>query len=184
MRLFTGLALDPAILNNLEQVVKELRPLAPLNWSPLANLHITSKFIGAWPEPGLNELKQAIGEIQPPAAFPVSIERFGYFPNPHHPRVLFADVKAGPELAELARGIDRRLVPLGVAHEERPYTPHLTLAKIKDEPIRALQQHIANMKNFDFGTFQVSEFHLYMSTARTGGSEYKILATWPLGSRA
>ena len=40
-------------LNALEQAMRELRPLAPLNWSPVENLHITSKFIGEWPEASL-----------------------------------------------------------------------------------------------------------------------------------
>jgi RNA 2',3'-cyclic 3'-phosphodiesterase len=184
MRLFTGIAIDQAVLNNLEQVLRELRSLAPLNWSPVENLHITSRFIGEWPEQKLGELKRALEEGRAPAAFPVAIGRFGYFPNPHHPRVLFAGVKAGPELADLARRIDEKLVPVGLPQEARPYTPHLTLAKIRNEPIRALREHIANMKNVDFGTFPVSEFHLYLSSPRSGGSEYKILATFPLGPHA
>jgi RNA 2',3'-cyclic 3'-phosphodiesterase len=184
MRLFTGIAIDPAVSHNLEEVLRELRPLAPLNWSPVENLHITSRFIGEWPQQKLDELKHTLGEVYAPATFPVTIERFGYFPNPHSPRVLFAGVKAGPELAALAKRIDEKLVPVGLPREERPYTPHLTLAKIRNQAIRELQEHIANMKNVDFGTFPVSEFHLYLSTPRSGGSEYKILATFPLGPQA
>jgi 2'-5' RNA ligase len=56
----------------------------------------------------------------------------------------------------------------------------LTLARIKDENIRELREHIANMTNFDFGTFHVSEFHLYLSKPGRGGSVYTILATYPL----
>lgn len=184
MRLFTGIAIDPAVLSNLEQVLRELRPLAPLNWSPVENLHITTRFIGKWPEQELGEMKHALEEVHAPAPFPVTIGHFGYFPDPHNPIVLFAGVKAGPELADLARRIDERLSPLGLPRQNRPYTPHLTLGKIGNKPIRALREHIANMKNFDFGTFQVSQFNLYLSVARSGGSEYKILATYPLGPPA
>jgi 2'-5' RNA ligase len=181
MRLFTGIALDPSVLNSIEQALRELRPLAPLNWSPVENLHITLKFIGAWPGDTLGELQHALEELDPPPAFTLTLERFGYFPNPHNPRVLFAGVKTGPELAALAQQIDARLAPLGVPPEDRPYAPHLTLARIRNENIRALREHIANMKTFDFGTFPVSEFHLYLSTPQPGGSKYTVLATYPLG---
>src|SRR5580698_9471016 len=180
MRLFTGIALPPGVRDNLAQALKELRPLAPLNWSPVENLHITSKFIGQWPEERLAELESALENVNFGRVFDVTIAGFGYFPNPHHPRTLFAGVQAGPALAELALAIDEVLRPLGIAKEERPYSPHLTLARIKHEDIRALREHIAKMTNFDFGAFQISEFHLYLSKTAPKGSIYTSLATFPL----
>src|ERR1700722_10519801 len=98
MRLFTGIAIGAEVLNALEQAMRELRPLAPLNWSPVENLHITSKFIGEWPEQRLGEMTQALEAVHTPPAFPVRVAGFGYLPSPHHPRMLFAGVQAGPEL--------------------------------------------------------------------------------------
>ena len=63
----------------------------------------------------------------------------------------------------LARQVEEALEPLGVAREQRPYMPHMTLARIGDKPVRAVREHIAKMKNPDFGTFPVTEFHLYLS---------------------
>jgi 2'-5' RNA ligase len=144
------------------------------------NLHITGKFIGEWPAHRLTELEEELKNLNTPGSFEIQIARFGYFPNPHNPRTLFAGVQAGPELAELANRIDETLRPLGVARETRPYLPHLTLARIKRENIHALREHIATMTNFDFGTFQVSEFHLYLSQSSPNGSLYRALATYPL----
>jgi 2'-5' RNA ligase len=180
MRLFTGIALPPDVRDSLAKVLKELRPLAPLNWSPVENVHITSKFIGQWPEKRLAELEGALEGASYPLGFDVAIARFGYFPNPHRPRTLFAGVQAGPALAELANRIDEALRSLGIAKDDRPYSPHLTLARIKNEDIRALREHIAKMTNFDCGTFQVSEFHLYVSNTGPKGSIYTPLATYPL----
>ncbi len=180
MRLFTGIALPPRVSDNLARVLKELRPLAPLNWSPVENLHITGKFIGEWPEDRLKELQTALENLNPPTGFEIAVARFGYFPNPHNPRTLFAGVQAGPELADLASKIAETLRPLGVARETRPYSPHVTLARIKNENIRGLRQHIANMTNFDFGIFQVSQFHLYLSNRAV----YTPLATYALSSVA
>lgn len=186
MRLFTGIALDKKVQSALEQVLRELRPLAPLKWSPVENLHITTKFIGEWPEDKLADLKRALAAMPAPPAFPMTVSRFGYLPNPHNPRLLFTAVEAGPELGELARRTEDTLVPLGVAREDRPFTPHLTLARIGNNSVRVVREHIAKMKNPDFGSFQVSEFHLYLSTPRPGGSGsvYRSLATFPLGSHA
>jgi 2'-5' RNA ligase len=180
MRLFTGIAIAPHILDRLERLLEELRPLARLNWAPIQNLHITSKFIGEWPEPRLAELERALARIPAPGAIGITVARFGFFPNPHHPRVLFAGVQSGPALADLARSIDEALTPLGCAREERPYSPHLTLAKIKNEDIRGLREHIASMKNPDFGSFDAVDFQLYLSQTGPRGSVYTKLASWPL----
>jgi 2'-5' RNA ligase len=184
MRLFTGIALPPHVMDNLARVLKELRLLAPLKWSPVENLHITSKFIGEWPEARLMELHRALENPGFVSGFELTVAGFGYFPNPHNPRAFFAGVQGGPELAELAARIDEALQPLGVAHEDRPYSPHLTLARIKNENIRKLREHIAHMTNFDFGSFPVSEFHLYSSKTATNGSIYTKLATYSLSSIA
>jgi 2'-5' RNA ligase len=175
VRLFTGIAIGGDVMERLGQLLRELRPLAPLNWSPLENLHITTKFIGSWPEERLAELTHALVEIRPPAAFPVTIAGLV-----HKPRMLFAGVHAGQELGTLARQVEESLEPLGVAREQRSYTPHITLARIGDKSMGAVREHIANMKNPDFGTFDVSEFHLYSSRARV----YEILASFPLGSHS
>lgn len=185
MRLFTGIAIAPRVLDNIERLLGELRPLAPLNWTPVENLHITSKFIGEWPEQRLTELERALSEIPPPGNIEIAVSRFGFFPNPHHPRVLFAGVQAGPALAELARSIDESLFPLGCAREDRPYSPHLTLAKIKNENIRHLREHIAStMTNTDFGSFDAVDFHLYLSKPGARGSVYTKLASYPLAGVA
>ncbi len=181
MRLFTGLAPDPHVIENLAGALSELRPLAPLNWAPLENLHITSKFIGAWPEERLAELQSVLKAASVPTDFPVTVSGFGYFPNPHHPKAFFAGVGASVEIVALARQIEEALAPLDVKREERPYTPHLTLARIRNENMRQVREHIAKMTNLDFGTFQASEFHLYLSKP---GSFYTKLATFPLGSKA
>jgi 2'-5' RNA ligase len=180
MRLFTGIAIAPHAMDNLARVLRELSPLAPLKWSPVENLHITSKFIGAWPPERLTELEGALGNVQFGRGFEIAVARFGYFPNPHHPRALFAAVQPVAELAELAGRIEEILEPLGIEKEERSYSPHVTLARIHREDVRKLREQIAKMTNFDFGTFQVSEFHLYSSKTGPGSSIYTPLSTYPL----
>ena len=61
MRLFTGIDLAAEVVARLEEVVARLKPTAPIRWSPPANLHITSKFIGEWPENRLEEMRVCMG---------------------------------------------------------------------------------------------------------------------------
>jgi 2'-5' RNA ligase len=179
MRLFTGIALEEHALEKLAGVLARLSPFAGLKWSPVSNLHITAKFIGEWPEPRLEELRNALATAPPTGAIPITVSRFGFFPNPHHPRAFFAGVQAGPELHELARRIDETVAALGVAKEARPYLPHVTLARIKNENVQGLREQIASMTDFDFGSFEAVQFHLYASR---GGvyeplSSYSVLGT-------
>jgi len=180
MRLFTGIAIADRVVAHLEQALAPLRSAAPIKWSPAANFHITTKFIGAWPDARLSELTDALAAIDPPGPFEIAVARFGFVPNPHRPRVLLAGVQAGPGLAELVRKIEDALEPLGSAREQRAYTPHVTLARIANEDIRSLREHIASMTNFDFGSFEATDFHLYLSRPERGGSVYSSLAAFPL----
>jgi 2'-5' RNA ligase len=165
MRLFTGLSLERNTLEKLSRALDGLRPSAKLKWSPAANLHITTKFIGEWPEGRLSELQGALAEIPGTDPVPVTVSGFGFFPDPHHPRAFFAGVQASPELRELARRIDETVAGLGVAREDRPYLPHVTLARIKNESVQGLREQIASMTDFDFGSFEALNFHLYTSRA-------------------
>jgi 2'-5' RNA ligase len=184
MRLFTGIAIAPHVLTNLEALITELKPLARLKWSPAENLHITTRFIGEWPETKLPELEKALAGVPRPGAIAITLPGFGFMPNPHRPRVFFAAVEAGPELTHLAAAIDSALEPLGCKREDRAYHPHLTLARVSNDNIRELRERIAEMKNPDPGSFEATEFHLYLSTPGPKGSAYKKLASYALGDAA
>ena len=182
MRLFTGIAIPPVVTSQLEQAVALLRPAAALRWTPAANLHITTKFIGAWPDERLQELQQALGAVPVPGNLEITISRFGYYPNPHTPRIIFAGVRA-PALEQLHRGIEDTLEPLGCAREHRPYSPHLTLAKIGREDIGGLRERVATLRECEFGVFTAAAFHLYQSNTGPEGSVYTRLASWPLAKK-
>ena len=63
MRLFTAIALPETILEELDGLVRRLRRVARLRWSPIGNLHVTTKFIGEWPAERLDELVAALGRV-------------------------------------------------------------------------------------------------------------------------
>jgi RNA 2',3'-cyclic 3'-phosphodiesterase len=179
MRLFTGLDLPTAVVDGLEQLLVRLRPAARIQWSPPANLHVTTKFIGEWPEERLDELKSALATLPGRAAIPVHIHKVGFYPNAHSPRVLWCGIEA-PGLAELAADTDRAAASLGIASEKREYSPHLTLARIKQKmDLQPLREAIAAQPSLDFGQFEARSFFLYRSQLRPTGSVYTKLAEFP-----
>ncbi|HTQ58539.1 MAG TPA: RNA 2',3'-cyclic phosphodiesterase [Bryobacteraceae bacterium] len=183
MRLFTGLDLSPEVVAALETLLARLRPTARIQWSPPANLHITTRFIGEWPAERLPELSAALGGLPRHPPIPVSIRHLGYFPNPHAPRVFWAGVEAPADLAALAAETDAALERLGLAPERRPFSPHLTLARIRDRvPLTALREAVAALPSLDFGSFTAGRFFLYQSRLNAGGSVYTKLAEFPLAA--
>jgi 2'-5' RNA ligase len=181
MRLFTAIDLPDEILKNLERLLRLLKPAARINWSPIDNMHITTKFIGEWPDERLQELEAALGALRGFAPIPVHVRNLGFFPNPHSPRVFWAGVDAAPDLAVLAKETDQALSALGVEREKRVFSPHLTLARIKEPvPLQRLRATIAGLDSLDFGRFVADRFFLYLSKMRPQGSVYTKLAEFPL----
>jgi 2'-5' RNA ligase len=180
MRLFTGLDLPPDVVGSLDELLRRLKPAAPINWSPLANLHITTKFIGEWPEPRLDELKASLAAMPAHEPIQVAIQRLGFFPNPHSPRNFWCGIQA-PGLDRLAADTDNATAALGIASEKRPFSPHLTLARIKERvEMQPLREAIAALDSLDFGEFEARSWFLYRSTLKPTGSVYTKLAEFPL----
>ena len=113
-------------------------------------------------------------------AIAVQVHKLGFFPNPHSPRVLFGGIEAAG-LHDLAKDTDDATAALGVDRETRDYSPHLTLARIRERvDLQPLREAIASLPSTDFGKFVAERFFLYQSTSAPGGSVYTKLAEFPL----
>ncbi len=179
MRLFTGIDLPEEIRAKLERLLMHLRPAAHLKWSPIYNLHLTVKFIGEWPEEKMPQMDAALRSLIERPAIRAEVKGLGWYPNPYHPRVFWAGVSAGPELETLVKDTDIALSPLGIAREERGYSAHLTLARIKDPvPLHALRGAIEKLDSLEFGSFTADRFFLFRSQPGSAGSIYTKLSEY------
>ncbi len=173
MRLFTAIDLPEEMLDRLREFLARLRHSAKLRWSEPENLHVTIKFIGEWPEARIEELKRALTGVRQTSPIDVAVRGVGWFPSLRRPHTFWAGVEAGEPLAALARAAGEAVAAIGVPAETRAYTPHLTLARIKDgariDAVAAAAGHP------DFGAFQVSSFFLYLSS----NGKYSKLAEFP-----
>jgi 2'-5' RNA ligase len=194
MRIFVALDLDDAIRERISRFVEGIRDLAPdARWMKPESLHITLKFIGEQPDAGVEQIKNVLSAIHanPP---PIQFRGYGFFPTPNSARVFWIGMNAGPELATLAAAIDDKTAALGIAREDRPYSPHLTIARAtggsgsphrhpSDKPNRAfqrLQEKLTALPTPEFGTMTPREFFLYQSQLSPKGSNYTKLAAFPL----
>jgi 2'-5' RNA ligase len=183
MRLFTAIDIPADALLRLERLVSLLRPEALIKWSPLDNFHITTKFIGEWQEGRIEELHEALFDAAPRSPFEVELRSLGWFPNERSPRVLWAGVYGGDGLKDLARDTEEALVKLGIDRETREFSPHLTLARIKNPvPLRGLRQRVAELHNTIIGKFEVSRFALFRSDPGSNSSIYRKLREYKFES--
>ena len=180
MRLFTAIDIPEDVREALRSLLQRLRPLAKLSWARIENLHITTKFIGEWPAERLDEMKSVLAAAPVPGPIEIAVRGLGWFPNERRPRVFWAGIDGGEPLRSLAHTTEQAVAQLGVPVEERAYSPHLTLAKIKEAvPLDSLRQTLQVMPSecgFDFGSFRASSFFLYLSA----NGNYTQLARFPI----
>jgi len=196
MRLFLALDLPDAIRDRITLFLDGVRPFAPdARWMPPDSLHVTLKFIGEYPDDALDQLKQSLSTITAPAP-QIHFRGYGFFPTPKSARVFWIGMESGPELPALAATIDATTATLGIPKEDRPYNPHLTLARGKggsgspsrdkqDRPnqvFQHLQEKLAPLSQPEFGVMTPREFFLYQSRLSPKGSTYTKLSRFPLSA--
>jgi 2'-5' RNA ligase len=180
MRLFVAIDIPDNVRSAIGSLVAKLRNACHnARWARLEGLHVTLKFIGETPAENMEIIKTALVAIPSRAPISLNFRGVGFFPNKRRPRVLWAGVEAGPELAELAAAVEATLHPFGIPREERAFTAHLTLARF-DPPqgLDAIRAAIDKAGPLEFGGGAAKEFHLYQSVLKRGGAEYTRQATF------
>ena len=181
MRLFTAIDLPQPVLTRVERLLSALRGEAQLKWSPVDNLHITTKFIGEWPEARLGELTEALACLPQEGALEIGLKQMGWFPHERAPLVLYLAVERNPALTALAERTSECLARLGVPPETRSYAPHLTLARVKHPvPLGRLKERLAELQAAEVGRFPVSSYALYRSDRGSNASVYRKLKEFRL----
>lgn len=199
MRLFIALDIDDVIRERISSFVEDVQGFAPdARWVKPESLHVTLKFIGEQPEAEVKRIKETLHTVTG-SATEIHFQGYGFFPTAKSARVFWIGMEAGPQLASLAATIeekmtDEKLAALGIPKEERAFSPHLTLARGPggsgsprwrkgDGPncaFQHLQEKLASLPTFDFGTMTLREFFLYQSQLSPKGSKYTKLERFPI----
>ncbi|HEY3768039.1 MAG TPA: RNA 2',3'-cyclic phosphodiesterase [Candidatus Angelobacter sp.] len=184
MRIFIALDIPAEIRTALTEYMERARALAPdARWARVEGLHVTLKFIGEVSDARVQEIKTALASIQA-MPFSVRFDGVGFFPNANAARVFWAGVDGGKELPQLASSIDAALEKIGIAREDKPYHPHLTLVRSSEHRLHELQALVSNppiqFGSTIFGSMTAREFFLYQSQPQKGGSRYVKLERFEL----
>ena len=175
VRAFFGLPVPEAQRAALATYLAECAAVAPeFRWTPASKLHLTLRFIGSV------ELSVAEGiadrfSIRPPAGFEVALGDVGTFKRGRLVRVVWLQVRSGADDArELAAQLEEECVRAKLAPENRPFQPHLTLARARPREGAALPPLPAEP---DLPPWRAEELVLYRSHLGRAGSVYETLRT-------
>ncbi|HET9787666.1 MAG TPA: RNA 2',3'-cyclic phosphodiesterase [Pyrinomonadaceae bacterium] len=180
-RIFCAIDLSTSVRENLLRHIVRLReavPYAQASWSRAENTHLTLKFLGEIQTSKLSRLSDAVSRaVAGVPSFQVKVEETGVFPKPTAPRVLWIGVKDESEkLATLQSRLEEECSREGFAREDRPFHPHLTIARLrKPEGVRALAAAHTKM-HFDPIALEISECMVIRSEPGSAGSKYTVIS--------
>jgi 2'-5' RNA ligase len=177
MRLFIGIAMTPQVVEQLAAVRARLeRPDDGLRWSAPEGWHITLQFLGAATPEQFDCVVAGLRAINA-APVPVCIEGLGFF---ERSGVFWAGVHMTPQLIALQKSVVEATRPCGFEPEDRPYSPHITLARNRgrENGIRVLKPRVGVAPQF--ASFTANEFLLYESFPGPKGSKYEVRARFAI----
>ena len=142
-------------------------------WIALDQLHLTVRFIGDVDGALFLDIKTALAEtnISP---FNIQMKGVGHFPPRGAPRVIWAGLEKSEPLLLLRKKIDAALLKIGVTPEKRKFSPHITLARLKNTPPQKVANFLSGNSLFSQEPFQVDDFKLYSSTLTPKGAIHKV----------
>jgi 2'-5' RNA ligase len=174
-------------INLPEEIKKELSsfqekwPELPIRWTKPENLHITLAFLGYLSDEELLEVlritKEVASRSQP---FLINLIKIIYGPpKKMPPRMVWVEGEKSAELGKLQKDLENSLLSSsikGIESERRPYTPHITLGRIRQWEFRQIEPEERPEINEDINlSFEVNSIEVMESQLKRGGAEYTIL---------
>ena len=186
MRLFIAIPLPPDLAVRASEILPTSLPA--LRRVKAANLHVTLAFLGWTPDERLDEVTSAAREAAADVSdFHLALEGAGRFPERGRPRVVWIGIaEGGPTVLQLGAEISAGLRSRGLQFDDRPLSPHLTLARVHDDASSAEAKTIAAALE-TLATprlqFMVDQIAVVQSLLSPKGPRYNALATVPLAHR-
>jgi RNA 2',3'-cyclic 3'-phosphodiesterase len=189
MRLFVGVELSDAARAMTERVAgdlrRTLRKAVDARWLAIENMHVTVRFIGNVRDERATAVLDAICRPVTLQPFEIEFGDCGRFPPRGAPRVIWIGLTRGLQsLAALHDEFNRRLAPLGYEPENRPFSAHLTLARIKDARAAAARSLDAAFDSVRPATVKqtIETITIFESRLSSHGANYIPLRRLRLGS--
>jgi 2'-5' RNA ligase len=175
-RLFTGLEIPDQVRESLSM----LRGGLPgARWIDAENYHLTLRFIGDVDDSIAREIASMLEQVRR-RSFELRLDGLSSFGG-RRPRAVIANAVTTPALLELQAEHERLMRRIGLEPESRKFTPHVTLARLRDASSRQVADYLA-IRPYRSPSFEVSRFVLFSARASVGGGPYLAEATYPLAA--
>ena len=189
IRCFIAIELDPAVRRGLRRLGRRLLSQFPgsesaIKWVQPDNIHLTLSFLGDVGDRIIPDIcTAASAAAQAHSPFDIEIADCGSFPPARPARVLWVGVTTGAEpLAALQQSLQDRLAEVGFAPENRKFTAHLTLARVKNAQAgRQVLDMLKDIAPINIGSQAVTELTVFQSQLLRAGPLYTALHQAPLG---
>lgn len=179
LRTFIAIELPGEIQKKLGEFSESIKnPQDRVTWVSSNNIHVTLKFLGDVPIGDIDSIRDIISAVAKNySPFDAAIKGTGVFPDPRSPRVVWVGVDTGKEkVKNIYMDLEERLVSIGIPKEERSFTPHLTLGRVKYiKDVKRFTEGISKHKEDLFGNFMADSISLIKSTLTPKGSVYEVL---------
>lgn len=188
LRTFVALEMPVAIEDQLSKVIATLKgdlKEMPVRWVAVENIHMTLKFIGETSEENVQQISSLIEQcaknVEP---FDLQLKGFGVFPDSRRPLVLWVGVSAPENLATLQQKIESGLAHLGYPVEDRPFNPHLTIARVRrgagSPDAKRIMAAMDEHKAITSDPVIIDSVTLFQTVLNRSGSVYNRLFSAPL----
>lgn len=178
------IAVDIPVSQKVTEIINELnKTQIDAKLVETENMHLTLKFLGDTDENLVDEIEKTIKEsTKNTNPFEITLKNLGVFPNQNYIKVAWIGVENAEPLKQIAETIDTKLKNLGFEKEKRPFSAHLTIARIKSAKNKEkLIQLINKYENTEFQKIKINKVILKKSTLTPEGPIYTNLKEIQLG---
>ena len=188
LRAFIAVEIPPEIHKAIESKTAPLRAIlnsSLVSWVPTSNIHLTLKFLGGVSPANVELLTQMLSvEVSQHQSIALKFGELGAFPNPRQPRVIWIGIQAPAGLEALQHGVEAAAATLGYPGEKRPFSPHLTIGRVKQNAgstgLQKIRTALEETTVGALGSVQVTAVHLFKSDLKPTGAVYTRLFSAPL----
>jgi 2'-5' RNA ligase len=176
-RTFIALEIKEIIKELLAEVQQKIgSEIGGIKWVKPNNLYLTLKFLGPTCEDKIEDISDilinAAGNLN---SFNISVSGLGAFPSSNNPKVIWAGLRADDVLYNIQKDIDISLESLGFAKGKRPFSPHLTIGRLRDGRAKKQLKDVFEQIRTEPGSFEADRITFYKSDLMPEGPVYSEL---------
>ncbi len=184
MRLFVAIELEDALKRSLFAMIDGLSEFRrDVRWVKAEQMHLTVKFLGEVASEDLGQVQDACGQSAAGCGpFTLAIDGAGCFGPRGKVRVIWGGMKSPPpELLDYAAGCEDALAELGFEREQRPFSAHMTIGRVRDDRSGGrLREAVETLRTRETSQ-NVDTITLFQSELRPEGARYTVLGRYPFG---